>query len=64
MGNFVIPQPLSSIEVSYQAIEMDLAYFDQNVPLMEEYDPVTWPILTVTSPSSLDFLDRILSSDK
>ena len=35
---------------------------NQNVPLMEEYDPVTWRILVVISPSSLDFLDGILSS--
>ena len=62
MGNFVIPQPLSAIEVSYQAIEMALADLDQNIPLMEEYDPVTWPILAVSSPISLDFLDKILSS--
>ena len=41
MGNFMIPQPLSTIKVLYQAIEMDLAYLDQNLPLMEEYDPVT-----------------------
>ena len=37
---------------------------DQNIPLMEEYDPVTWSILVVRSPSSLDFLEIILSSDE
>ena len=41
MGNFVILQPLSAIEVSYQAIEMASTDLDQNIPLMEEYDPVT-----------------------
>ena len=64
MGNFVIPQPLSAIEVSYQAIEITLADLDQNLPLMEAYDPVTWLILAVRSPSSLDFLDIILSLDE
>ena len=64
MGNFMILRPLSIVEVSYQAVQMALTDLDQNIPLMEEYDPVTWPILTVTSPSSLDFLDRILSSDE
>ena len=37
---------------------------DQNLLLMEEYDLVTFPILVVRSPSSLDFLHRILSSDE
>ena len=55
MGNFVILQPLSAIEVSYQAIEMYLANLDQNIPFMEEYDPVTWPILAMRPPISLDF---------
>ena len=64
MGNFVILQPLSAIEVSYQDIEMDLVDLDQNIPLMEEYDPVTWPILAVRPPKSLYFLHRILSSHK
>ena len=64
MGNFVILQPLSAIEMSYQAIEMDLADLDQNIPLMEEYDSVIWLILAMRSPSSLDFLDKILSSDE
>ena len=41
VGNFVILQPLSAIEVSYQEIEMYLADLDQNIPFMEEYDPVT-----------------------
>ena len=57
-------QPLSAIEVSYQAVQMASTDLDQNLPLMEEYDPVTCPILTVTSPRSLDFLHRILSSDE
>ena len=64
MGNFMILQPLSVVEVSYQDIQMASADLDQNIPLMEEYDPVTWPILDMRSPSSLDFLDRILSSDE
>ena len=64
MGNFIISQPLSVVEVSYHTIQMASENFDQNIHLMEEYDRVTWPILTVTSPSSLDFLDRILSSDE
>ena len=62
MGNFVIPQTLSAIEVSYQAIEMDLTDLDQNLPLMEEYDLVTWPILALSSPISLDILEGILTS--
>ena len=62
MGNFVIPQPLSDVEVSYQANEMDSTYLDQNIPLMEEYDPFTWTILAVISSNSLYFLDKILSS--
>ena len=37
---------------------------DQNLPLMEEYDLVTWPILVVRPPISLDFLQIILSSDE
>ena len=41
VGNFVIPQPLSTIEVSYHAIEMYLVDLGQNLPLMEGYDPVT-----------------------
>ena len=41
MGNFMIPQPLSTVEVSYQAIEMDSTDLDQNIPLMEKYGPVT-----------------------
>ena len=61
MGNFMILQPLSTIEVSHPAIQMDSTYLDQNIPLMEEYDPVTWPILVVNSPNSLDFLEEILS---
>ena len=43
---------------------MTLENLDQNIPLMEEYDLVTWLILAVRSPSSLDFLHRILSSDE
>ena len=43
---------------------MDSVDLDQNISLMEEYDPITWPILAVRSPSSLDFLDEILSSDE
>ena len=43
---------------------MDLADLDQNIPLMEEYDPVTWPILAVRYPSSIDFLNIILSLDE
>ena len=31
---------------------------------MEEYDPVTWPILVLRSSISLDFLNGILSSDE
>ena len=61
MGNFIILQPLSAVEFSYQAIEMASTNLDQNIPFMEEYDPVTWPILVVNSPSSLDFLEEILS---
>ena len=64
MGNFMIPQPLSIIEVSYQYFQMVSADLDQNLPLMEEYDPVTWPILVVISPRSLYFLDKILSLDE
>ena len=45
MGNFVIPQPLFAIEVSYQALLMASSYLDQNIPLMEEYDSSTWPTL-------------------
>ena len=41
---------------------MASVFLDQNIPLMEEYDLVTWPILVVISPISLDFLDGILSS--
>ena len=61
MVKFMILPPLSIVEVSYQAIEMDSTNLDQNIPFMEEYDPVTWPILVVNSPSSLDFLEEILS---
>ena len=43
---------------------MDSVDFDKNIPLMEEYDPVTWPILAMISPNSLDFLDRMLASDE
>ena len=60
----MIPQPLSTVEVSYQAIQMALADLDQNLPLMEEYDLVTWTILAVSSPNSLDFFEGILSSDE
>ena len=60
----MIPQPLSIVEVAYQAIQMASMDLNQNVPLMEEYDLVTWPILVVRSPSSLDFLDIILSSNE
>ena len=28
MENFIIPQPLSTVEVSYQAIQMDSTYLD------------------------------------
>ena len=41
MRNFVIQQPLSAIEVSCQAIQMASKNLDQNIPLMEEDDPVT-----------------------
>ena len=61
MGNFMIPQPLSAVEVSCQAIQMDSADLDQNIPLMEEYDQFTWMILAMRYPISLDFLDEILS---
>ena len=64
MGNFMIQQPLSVVEVSYQVVQMDSAYVDQNCPLMEEYDPVTWTILAMRYPNSLDFLDKILSSNE
>ena len=40
MGKFIIPQPLYSLEVSYQAIQMDSVDLDQNILLMEEYDPI------------------------
>ena len=64
MGNFMIPQQLFVVEVSYQAIPMALEYLDQNLPLMEEYDLVIWTILVVISPISLDFLGEILSLDE
>ena len=64
MVKFMILQTLSTIEVPYQAIQMDSTYMDQNIPLMKEYDLVTWPIFIVSSPSSLDFLEGILSSDE
>ena len=60
----MIPQPLSVVEVSYQTIQMASTYLDQNLPLMDGYDPVTWGILVVISPSSLDFLEGILSSNE
>ena len=50
--------------MSYQAIQKASTDLDQNLPLMEEYGPFTWPVLAVRSPSSLDFLDGILSSDE
>ena len=31
---------------------------------MDGYDPITWPILAMRSPNSLDFLEGILSSDE
>ena len=40
-GNFMIQQPLSAAEVSYQVVQMALTGMDQNIPLMEEYDLVT-----------------------
>ena len=43
---------------------MDSTYLDKKIPFMEEKDLVTWPILAVRYPSSLDFLDTILSSDE
>ena len=64
MGNFMIPQPLFSLKVSYQDVQTASTDLDQNIPLMEEYDQVTWPILAMRSPFSLDFLDKILSSDE
>ena len=51
MGKFMIMHPLFVVEVSYQVIKMALVDLDQNLPLMEEYDPVTWPILDVSSLS-------------
>ena len=36
MGNFMILQALSNVEVSYQDIQMVSTYLDQNIPLMEE----------------------------
>ena len=60
----MIPKPLSAVEVSYQAIQMASVDLDQNIPLMEEYDPVIWPILVVSSPNSLEFLEVILSLDE
>ena len=41
MGNFMILQPLSTVEVSYQAVQMASTDLDQNLPLKEEYDPIT-----------------------
>ena len=41
MGNIIISQPLSTVEVSYQAVQMASEDLDQNIPFMEEYDPVT-----------------------
>ena len=64
MGKFMIPQPLSDVEISYQAIQMAPTYLDQNIPLEEECDPVTWPIVVVISTNSLEFLEGILSSDE
>ena len=42
---------------------MDVVDLDQNIPLMEEYDPITWPILVFSYPISLDLLEGILSLD-
>ena len=64
MGKFMIMQPLSTVEVSYQDIEMVSTVLDQNIPLMEEYGLVTWLILDVRSPSSLYLLHKFLSSDE
>ena len=64
MGNFIIPQPLSTVQVSYQDVQMASTDLDQNIPLMEEYDPITWPILAMISPNSLNFLHGILSSNE
>ena len=64
MGNFMIHQPLSIVEVSYQVIEVASLDSDQNIPLMEEYDLATWPIFSVRSRNSLDLLHEILSSDE
>ena len=36
MGNFMIPQPLSVVEVSYQVFQMASGDLDQNIPLMME----------------------------
>ena len=64
LGNFMIPQPLSSIKVACHTVQMDSEDLNQNIPLMEEYGPVIWPILVVRSPNSLDFLDGVLSSEE
>ena len=64
MVNFMILQPLSFVEVSYQSIQMDSTALHQNLPLKEEYDPVTCPILALRSSISLNFLEIILSLDE
>ena len=64
MGNFMILQALSNVEVSYQDIQMVSTYLDQNIPLMEEYDLLTCHILVVSYPNSLEFLEVILSLDE
>ena len=62
MGIFMIPPPLSIAQVSYQDVQIASVHLDQNILLLEEYDPVALPILVVSSPNSLDLLDKILSS--
>ena len=56
--------PLSTIEMSYQAIQNALADLDQNPSPLEEYDLYTLHVWDIDTPKIHEILDQTFSYDE
>ena len=55
--------PLSSIQISYQAIQNTSADLDQNPSPIEEYYPYMSPVWALDTPNTHDLLAQTFSSN-
>ena len=64
LGETKSSTPLSSIQMSYQAIQNTSADLDQNPSPIEEYYPYMSPVWALDTPNTHDLLDQNFSSDE